>query len=149
MCYANCMQNWQIFRNGKQITQLVKKQELCRPLRGLQTLEQGCQRSGKSQGKFLFFKVREKSGNFVMNAHDTFFITILHLYVPYFSALYGPTWKNPYIFLCYMIFPPIRVSWKKICVLVTVYWLIQVVIWYLVFSFTDKFSFQLPWSKIS
>ena len=24
---------------------------------------QGCQRSGKSQGKFLFFKVREKSGN--------------------------------------------------------------------------------------
>ena len=26
---------------------------------------QGCQRSGKSQGKILFFKVREKSGNFV------------------------------------------------------------------------------------
>ena len=28
-------------------------------------MAQGCQRSGKSQGKFLFFKVREKSGNSV------------------------------------------------------------------------------------
>ena len=90
-------------------------------------LNQGCQRSGKSQGKFLFFKVREKSGNsvksqgksldmeksgnFVMNAHDTFFIIVVQLYVPYFSALYGPRWKKSlHLFLCFIILPPIRVS---------------------------------------
>ena len=32
---------------------------------GMRRINQGCQRSGKSQGKFLFFKVREKSGNSV------------------------------------------------------------------------------------
>ena len=52
----------------------------------------------KSVKIFGYGKVREKSGNFVMNAHDTFFITVVHLYVPYFSALYRPRWKNPYIF---------------------------------------------------
>ena len=55
-----------------------------------------CKKFGKIFG---YWKVREKSGNFVMNAHGTFFITVVHLYVPYFSALYGPRWKNPYIFL--------------------------------------------------
>ena len=74
---------------------------------------QGCQRSGKSKKKkffkvrefckksekiFEYGKVREKSGNFVMNARDTCFITVLHLYVPYFSALYGPRWENPCFF---------------------------------------------------
>ena len=128
-------------------------------------ISQGCQRSGKSQGKFLFFKVREKSGNsvksqgksldmrksgnFVMNAHDTFFITIVHLYVPYFSALYRPRWKNPYIFFMLYDISPYKSFLKKISVLDTVYWLIQVVTWCLVFSFTDKFSFELSWSKIS
>ena len=70
---------------------------------------QGCQRSGKGQAKnifqvqgkvregcknagkiFEYVKVREKSGNFVMNARDTCFITVLPLYVPHCSAFYGP-----------------------------------------------------------
>ena len=52
----------------------------------------------KSVKIFEYGKVREKSGNFVMNARDTCFITVLHLYVPYFSALYGPRWENPCFF---------------------------------------------------
>ena len=65
-----------------------------------------CKKSGTNYG---YGKVRKKSGNFVMNAHDTFFfITVLHLYVPYFSASYRPRWKNPCIFLYNMIFLPLK-----------------------------------------
>ena len=34
---------------------------------------QGCQRSGKSQGKKYFFKVREKSGNFTKSQGILYF----------------------------------------------------------------------------
>ena len=79
-----------------------------------------CKKSGKIFG---YGKVWEKSGNFVMNARDTFFITVLHLYVPYFSALYGPRWKNPCISFFYTIwyFPTKEFPGKKMCVLDTVY----------------------------
>ena len=184
---------------------------------------QGCQRSGKSQGKKYFsrsgksqgilLKVREnlwiwesqgKVREFCDECLQYIFITVLHFYVPYFSASYGPNWKNLCIFYTMWYFPPLRFSWslfwsvchsgqsffwicvfdnfdcqkcpkpffdepvktidftgyyqqvskttqpwKKVCVQDTVHSLIEVETRSLVFCFTDKFSFALPWSKIS
>ena len=34
-----------------------------------------------------------------MNAHNTFFMTGLHLYIPKFSALYGLKWEESCVLL--------------------------------------------------
>ena len=121
---------------------------------------QGCQRSGKSQGKFLFFKVREKSGNFVKSQGKSldmgksgksqgilwWMAAILFLSQSYsFMFLSLMLQMEKFLrLLCYVIF------WPHKGVLDTVYWLnhvIEVETWYLVFCYTDKYLFALPWSK--
>ena len=108
-----------------------------------------CKKSGKI---FEYGKVREKSGNFVMNACDTCFITVLHLYDPYFSAMYGPRWENPCIFFYAMwYFPPIKVSWEGngVCWTQFFFYLFRLRhdTYYLIFCFTSKFSFALHEAK--
>ena len=86
-------------------------------------LTQGCQRSGKSQGKFLFFKVREKSGNSIKSQGKSldmgksgksqgilwwmpmilFLITVVHFM---FLSLV-PCGKTLGSFWCHVIFCPL------------------------------------------
>ena len=120
----------------------------------------------EKSGNFLFFKVREKSGNSVKSLEKSlntgksrksqgilwwllailFFITVLHLYVPNFSAPYGPRWKNICIFfmLCH-IFPPIRVSREEnVCAghsLLT-YWG-----WDMTYYFVSQINFHLHYHE--
>ena len=73
-----------------------------------------CKKSGKNFGHE---KVREKSGNFVMNVAILFLITVLQLYVPYVNASYGPRWTILASFLWNVIFPPLKrfLGRKHVC----------------------------------
>ena len=81
-----------------------------------------CEKSGKV---FEWRKVREKSGNFVMNARNIFYGS-RHAFVPHLSASYeSRLHKSLICFDAMWYFPPITVSREEnMCLLLTVYWLI-------------------------